>query len=520
QLVEKDPLLLSFDDLGLIDSMHPVYVWGPHYFHLNRNGHAETSPLDGEILRTTFDQVWPWAITDDEMAIAIPTEGLANQGALTMQDLVLLNMIKNRPLHGREIYFAGTVAPESRQFLEHYQEMEGIAFRVTEYPVVDAVNSARGWQLMESYRFTGVMDPTIYKCDQAVQLLKNYVSAYHRLAYHYLAIGEPDSVQMALDRAEQLFITLPDAWAEVLPSRARIIANLVDGLYGPEAASDTLFILAEQSLEAAREMGDQELMQFSLAIANMATGTDVTFSYRRKMEYRNLFDIIDNGSIPFAWMKLEVSLMFSDYLGAWNILDNMEIPEDTYSVKMAELARNTLENILEDSMIGAGVNIYDTGLFVFFESIDQSTSIDLDLKENVSAGNIIDGMIRLASKDHIMSAISAGLVLAEYIEDETEARIINEFVLRILEDDHEVTREWAEWYMIEENRVSPEALAWMAAKGGRPFLMYAALSKSSYVSESTISEILTDPASYAGYVPDPGNGAGRYSWVNTLDGGS
>ena len=520
QLVEKDPLLLDFDDLGLIDSMHPVYVWGPHYFHLNRNGHAETSPLDGEILRTTFDQVWPWAITDDEMAIAIPTEGLANQGALTMQDLVLLNMIKNRPLHGREIYFAGTVAPESRQFLEHYQEMEGIAFRVTEYPVVDAVNSARGWQLMESYRFTGVTDPSIYKCDQAVQLLKNYVSAYHRLAYHYLAVGEPDSVQLALGRAEQLFITLPDAWSEVLPSRAMIVGKLIDGLYGPQAAADTLLALAEEALAAARGMGNQELMQLSLSIANMATSTDITFGYRRKMEYNNLFDALDNGSIPFAWMKIEVSLLFSDYLGAWNILDNMEIPEDPLSVKLAELARNTLKNILEDSMIGARVNFSDTGLLIFFESIDQNASTVLDLKESVSAGNIIDSMIRLASKGHVMSAISAGLILTEYFEDESEARIVSEFALRMLEDDPEVTREWTEWYMIEENRVSPEALAWMAAKGSRPFLMYAALSKSTNVSDSTLSGILSDPASYAGSVPDPGRGVGRYSWVKTLDGGS
>ncbi len=520
QLVEKDPLLLDFDDLGLIDSLRPVYIWGPHYFHVNRNGNAESSPIDGQILRTTFDQAWPWAIIEDEMAIAMHTEGISNQGALTMQDLVLLNMIKNRPVHGREIYFAGTVAPESRQFLEHYQEMEGIAFRITDHPVVDAVNSARGWQLMDSYRFTGVTDPSVYKCDQAVQLLKNYVSAYHRLAYHYLSIGEPDSVRLVLDRAEQLFITLPDAWAEVMPSRAMIVAKLIDGLYGPQAASDTLLALATQSLDAASEMGNQDLMQLSLSIASLATSTDDTFGYRRKMEYGNLFDVIDSGSIPFAWMRIEVSLMFSDFIGAWNILDSIVITEDPHSVILAELARNTLENIMETSRTGARVNFYDTGLFMFFESIEQNMSSDLDLGENANAGTIIDGMIELASRGHIMSSISAGLVLSDYISDQNEAQLVAEFAYRLLDDNAEVTREWAEWYMIEENRVSPEALAWMAAKGGRYFFMYAALNRSSYVSESTLSEILTDPALYAGSIPDPGSGAGRYSWVNTLDGGS
>ncbi|MCK5115242.1 MAG: DUF2723 domain-containing protein [Candidatus Aegiribacteria sp.] len=520
QLVEKDPLLLSFDDLGLIDSLHPVYIWGPHYFHVGRNGSAESSPIDGEILRTTFDQVWPWAIIDGEMAIALHTEGLANQGALSMQDLVLLNMIKNKPVHGREIYFAGTVAPESRQFLEHYQEMEGIAFRITDYPVVDAVNSARGWQLLESYRFTGVTDPSVYKCNQAVQLLKNYVSAYHRLAHQYLAMGEPDSVRLVLERAEQLFITLPDDWAEVLPSRAMIVGKLIDGLYGPQAASDTLLALADQSLNAARETGNQELMQLSLSIASMATSSDDAFGYRRKMEYRNLFDAIDNGSIPFAWMRIEVSLMFSDFIGAWNVLDSIEITEAPHSAELDELAWNTLEYIMENSRMGFRVNIYDTGLYLFFESIGQNVSSDLELGDNTNAGTIIAGMIELASREHIMSSVSAGLVLSEYISDQDEARIVADFAYRLLEDDPEVTRKWTEWYMIEDNRVSPEALAWMAAKGGRYFLVYAALSRSSNVSESTLSEILSDPASYAASIPDPGRGAGRYSWVNSLYGGS
>jgi len=520
QLVEKDPLLLNYDDLGLIDSLHPIYIWGPHYFHVGMGGNAESSPIDGEILRATFDQVWPWAIIEGSMAIAMHTEGLSNQGALTMQDLVLLNMIKNQPVHGREIYFAGTVAPESRQFLEHYQEMEGIAFRITDHPVVDAVNSARGWELMENYRFTGVTDPSIYKCDQAVQLLKNYVSAYHRLAHKYLAMGEPDSVRLVLERAEQLFITLPDDWAEVLPSRAMIIGKLIDGLYGPQAASDTVLALAEQSLEAAQLSGNQELMQLSLSIASMATSSDDSFGYRRKMEYKNLFDIIDSGSIAFAWMRIEVSLMFSDFVGAWNIIDSLSITEDPYSVPLAELSRSTLDNIMENSRMGSRVNILDTGLFLFFESIEQDFSSDLEISDDANAGIILDGMIRLASRGHIMSAISAGLVLSEYIDDPDEARMLTGFSYRLLEDDPEVTRQWTEWYMLEQNRVSPEAIAWMAAKGGRRFLMYSALSRSSVLSESSLLEILNDPASYAGSIPDPGRGTGRYSWVNTLDGGS
>jgi len=520
QLVERDSLLVDYDNFQLISSLHPVYIWGPHYFHVNRNGHAELSPVDGEILRSTFNQAWPWAIVEGEMAMAMPTEGLSNQGALTMQDLVLLNMIKNRPLHGREIFFAGTVAPESRQFLENYQEMEGIAFRITESPVVDAVNSSRGWQLMtDTYRFTGVTDPSIYKCDQAVQLLKNYVSAYHRLAYYYLGAGEPDSVQMALDRAATLFSTLPDEWIEILPSRAMIVAKLIDGVYGPEAASDTLQALAEEALNGARRTGNQELMQLSLSLASMASGTESSFGYRQEMEYRNLFELFDDGSISFAWMKIEVSLMFSDFIGARNILSDIPETDDPASQRLVELAGNTLNAIVDNSRTGARVNPLDSGLSIFFEFIDQNTLSDLELNENARAGRIIDRMLNLASRGHVMSSLAAGLVLADHIEDFDEARMITEFSYRLLNDDPEETRTWSEWYITEGNRVSPENVAWMAARGGRVYIMYAALSESGSISASTLSAIRQDPVSYAESVPQPGHGSGTYSWVNSIDGG-
>jgi hypothetical protein len=347
-----------------------------------------------------------------------------------------------------------------------------------------------------------------------------------------MAAGEPDSVQMALDRAEQLFVTLPDDWAEILPSRAMIIGKLIDGLYGPAAAADTLEILAAEAMEAANRIGNQELLQLSYSILNMAIGSENTFGYRQEMEYRNLFNIIDDssvsfewmtadeGSIPFAWMKIEVSLMFSDYIGAWRILDSMDVQHNLQSVELAALARSTLEEILENSRTGARVNPRDSGLSIFFEFISQDTSNRIDLIEDANAGDIIDSMAELASRGHIMSSISAGLVLSDYIDDESEAGAIEGFALRLLDEGSEESREWSEWYVTEGKRVSPEALAWMAARGGRYFLMYAALCGSSHVSGSILSGILLDPASYAESVPEPGRGSGSYSWVNTLDGGS
>jgi hypothetical protein len=520
QLIDRDSLLLDYRNLGLVDSLRPVFIWGPHYFHLNTEFEPEYSPLDGEILRTTFNQAWPWAITDDRLAIAMPTEGPANQGALSMQDLVLLEMLRRRPLHGREIYFAGTVARDSRQFLENYQEMEGIAYRVTEHPVVNAVNSHRGWQLINDYQFTGVDDPGVYKCDQTLQLLRNYVSAYHQLAYHYLSIGEPDSVMMVLDGAERLFITLTDEWVEILPTRAVIIARLVDGMYGPAAARDTLIALSHEIRDSGVRQGNPEITNFGIYLSNLATGIDGSLGYQQKIEYDNLFEVLDDGSIPFAWLRAEMSLMFPDYIGARSVLDNMIVPPDTMSVQLAELAHTTLSRIVETTPFNSRLNPIESGLFIIFEYIDVSSPTEFQIKSDASPADIIESMITLASRGQIMSAISAGLVLANHMDDPVEASVIQAFAKRILDDGVTTSMEWSEWYLTESNRVSPEAVAWMAAKAGRPSMMYVALSKSEIVSEALLNEILKDPASYAASIPDPGRASGRYSWVNILTGGS
>lgn len=520
QLVERDPLLLDYDDLGLVDSLRPVYIWGPHHFHVQRGGLPASSPVDGRILRATFTQAWPWAITDGTMAVAMPTEAYSSQGVLTMQDLVLLNMIKNRPHHGRDIYFAGTVAAESRRFLEPYQQMEGIAFRITDIPVVDAVNGSRGWELMESYNFTGVEDPSVFKCDQAVQLLKNYVSAYHRLAYHYLDRGRPDSVQMVLDRTEELFITLPDEWAEVLPARAMIIGKLVDGLQGPAAASDTMQALADQALDAARRLGDQNLAGLAITLSNLATGTDGTLGYRQEMEYRQLFEMLDDGTVPFAWLRVEVALVFSDYIGAWNILDGLEPGDDPVSIRLASMADSTLAHMLDNWPVGYRMNIRDTGLSIFFESIDPASVSTVQLAEGVDGGGIMREMIRLASKGRITSAASAGLVLSSHLPEQGQAEAVRSLARRMLIDPPAETRTWSEWFITESRRLPPEHVAWMAARAGRTGLMYAALENGDAASDDDLQRLLEDPESYAENVPEPGRSSAGYSWVASLGGGS
>jgi hypothetical protein len=520
QLLDKDSLLLDYRDLGMVDSLRPVFVWGPHQFHVTDNGTPGNSPLDGEILRATFSQAWPWGFTEGRTAVVLPVEGAANQGALSMQDLVLLEMVRRRPIHGREVYFAGTVARDSRIFLENYQEMEGIAYRITDEPVVDAVNIDRGWELMNSYLFTGVDDPDLFKCDQTIQLLRNYVSGYHQLAYTHLAMGSPDSATIALAEAEKLFVTLPDEWLEILPSRSIIVARLVDGVSGAMAARDTLLALADVMAAGSQATGNAELAATSTYLSSLAVGTDRMLGYQQEMDYEELFDAIDDGSIPFAWLRVELSLMFTDYVTAWTVVNGMEeTPEDPLSGPLIRLALGTLTDIASESSMTTRLSIMDTGLSVVFEFMDTADPAAFALTEGTGAADILDRMFQLVSEGQVMSAISAGLVLADRMEDQEQASIIRSYAGELLQEGVE-SRRWAEWYVVERDRVSPAVMACMAASAGSPAMVYASLVEAG-VSESTLRAVLADPDGYVEGMPMPGAGSGIYAWVAPLgEGGS
>lgn len=518
QLLDRDPLLLNYRDLGIVDSLRPVFVWGPHQFHVSDRGAPASSEMDGRILRATFDQTWPWAILEGPTAIAMPVEGSADQGALSLQDLVLLEMVGRRPLHGRDIYFAGTVAHDSRIYLEHYQEMEGIAYRITRSPVVDAVNSARGWELMQSYQFTGVDDPSVYKCDQAVQLLRNYVSGYHQLAYHYLSLGEADSAAMALEGARTLFTTLPGEWLRILPSRSIVEARLIDGVYGAAAARDTLLSLADIVIQAGNRLGSPDLVGSGNYLAGMATGTSRILGYQQELEYEELFTAMDDGSLAFDWLRVELALLFTDFIQAWSIVDSMEVGTDPLSNHMIILADETLTGIAETSSVTARLNMLDTGLAMVFELIDTSDPESFSLLPGTGAADMISRMYELASRGRTMSAVSAGLVLAAKLPDEGEAGMVRLCAEELLRGGADSRRN-AEWFVIERNRVSPEALAFMSAEMGSPPMVFTALSGSGSVQDNVLQRILDDPERYVDLMPPAGSGSGDYAWVRALGGG-
>ena len=129
-------------------------------------------------------------------------------------------------------------------------------------------------------------------------------------------------------------------------------------------------------------------------------------------------------------------------------------------------------------------------------------------------------MIRLASNGHRVSAISAGLLLSSHMANLDHAGIVRDLALEMLFSSPEETIQWSRWFVTERNRVSPEALAFMAARGGRAEMVYAALEEGDAASRDQLDQLLLDPAGYAENVPVPGRGSGAYTWVNSLSEGS
>ncbi|MBD3295620.1 hypothetical protein GF394_09005 [Candidatus Fermentibacteria bacterium] len=242
--------------------------------------------------------------------------------------------------------------------------------------------------------------------------------------------------------------------------------------------------------------------------------------YQQEIEYRNLFDILDDGSIPFAWMRIESSLTFSDYIGAWKVLDTLDTDGDTLAASLVGMAEDELIRIVESRPIRSVINPMDMGLPLLFESIDPASTQRLELNDEVSASRITNEMIRLGSRGSVMSAVAVGLLISDHMDGESDSSVVRELALWMLESPRDDVLEWCRWFTLEANRVEPDQLAWMAARGGRPFLMYAALSDMDGFSEDILEEIMEDPPGYASSVPSPGSGSGSYAWVNTLDGGS
>ncbi len=476
QLLDRDPALIPFGDLGLVDSMRPVFIWGPHFFHVTQDGMPLLSETDSGILRSVFPQAWPWAIRRGDFALALPGESYGVQGSIGMQDLVMLSMVARRDIHGRDIYLAGTVAEDSRIYVEPYLIMEGIAFRVGDEPGTGMVDVGRSWSLMDSYRFEGLDDPGIFKDDQAVLLARNYVLAYHRLVDAHYDGGSADSAGIALARAESLFVAMPSEWMQFLPTHALLAARLVDGIQGCDSAASYILSAADRLAGFASARSDSRLSQTAVLLGQVA------MDYDRESQLERVVDSLQPGTAANVWLQVEVDLHFGNHIGAWNELRGFE--ETHPGDPTIAFLRSEMDSYLET-----------TDRMDRFDLQNSAVSTIVQAGDTARVGDALDAMISFLAAGEAGSAYACGAYYSAALEEPGAGSLLSGFAASIA-DDPAVAEARAEWFTLESVRTSPGILAWECARLGEHALCYAALARTD-ATEETLGRMLADPAAYA-----------------------
>lgn len=440
QLIARDSLLLSYP-VPLVDSLRPVFIWGPNFFHVTSEGMPETGIRDREILDLTFTGSWPWNVSVGDICISVPSMGRGSQGSLAMQDLLLLDMVKRVPIHGRPVYLAGTVSRDNRVYVEDYLLMEGIAYRVMDTPQLSEIDPERSWSLVNSYSYTGLQDPGVYKDDQAVQIARNYMGAWNALANHYLASGDAQRARMALDGGAAVFTAMPEEWMLIMPLHVYAEARLVGGVNGPEASAAYLLAMADSLAAGHRDFGNQLRL---LSDELLQQGALLSFA-----------DSISDGTPLQEWLLIEVQLAFGNFLGARNRFADVQLayPSDPALPLMSE----TLLSLTADLSSSGGIFPQETALaevLSFMETSPEPTTRDIALR-----------MADLASAGRPMTAACFGSVMASLYPHAGGAA--ESYASRILGSPDDQVR-LAYWYSIASSSLPEGVVAGLCHEAGLP----------------------------------------------------
>lgn len=464
QLVARDPDLLSYPEVT-IENMQPVFIWGPNFFHVSSDGLPATGGIDRQTLDSTFNGQWPWVLTQGAISIPVPTLGRGNQGSVPMQDLILINMIRRKDAHGREIMIAGTVSGENRKYVQDYLQMQGIAFRVMDSPVRQRVNSELGWALAEQFLTTGLDDPGVYKDDQAVQIANNYVAAYNRLAYQFMAEGNAEMVQVCLDRSELLFSAMPREWLNVMFSFVILKARFIHGFEGADAAMAYVAGAAAYMDSMSVVYGNRSL---NTAASHLTT---LTSEFEQEAAFDGVIDFISDGSPAQEWIRIEKDLSFGNYIAARRHLQEVKTEWAGEYLPVLGLMEQTVDRFTIYSPVGSGLSIIDTAFASVFTYTDQ-TSASMEWNDDISAASIVVEMVGLASRGSVMSAVSLGSIMASVVD--SEALILTDLCGAFVADPKRA-EELSLWFLLSTGTFSPEARAVNLADDGFAGLSYAIL---------------------------------------------
>jgi hypothetical protein len=348
----------------------------------------------------------------------------------------------------------------------------------------------------------------VYKGDQARQLARNYISACHRLAYYHLGRGEPEGVFRALAKSDEILSTLPREWMQIRPSQAVIEVRLVDGLYGPEAAMDTLLTIADEVALWGAQQDDDRLRASAMGLAQIAE------EFAQEAALRDLIAEMDDGSPQMDWLRIEVDLGFGNFISAWDTYREMESTHPDHP--LTSLTGEFMSETANTMDVHSRLNLTRSAIFSIFEFSDPESLDRFVWIEEIPLESVFAAMVSHMFDDRTIPACAAGLIIAERLSDE-EAGLVEKMVDWILRDPDRAV-ETCVWFTLEGERSSWESVAWQCAAIDRPDLCWFALALSGNVPQPVLDDFLRDPDTWIDGIPQPGRGTGSYQWVNTLIG--
>ncbi len=182
---------------------------------------------------------------------------------LRVQDRMIVQLIRDIKWT-RPIYFAVTVAGESRLGLDKYLEMQGLVYllRPTPAPRLNADQLEKN--LLETYRYRSLDDPSVYLNPNIQRLIQNVRASFLQLTLEALAANDGERASRVLDAMDT---NIPE---KVIPVRNKQLYRQITYLHN----------------ETGRpEVVRQRVENFSnLFVATMADSLDLAFEYGRYLE--------------------------------------------------------------------------------------------------------------------------------------------------------------------------------------------------------------------------------------------
>ncbi len=190
---------------------------------------------------------------DSTISIAGVDWRVPGNTTIRVQDQMVVHIIAANNWQ-RPVYFAITVPTENQAWFNPYLQLEGFAFRVLPQPQRVNVEVALH-NLKEVFQYRGIVDPRIYKDENATTLLHNYRVVFQETADALLQSEDTEGAWNLLEWGSQrVDLTAPDYYA---------YRAMVTMAYGDTVGAITMF---EEALAGTFELPGNRIRSYSSLI--------------------------------------------------------------------------------------------------------------------------------------------------------------------------------------------------------------------------------------------------------------